>query len=281
MTAISETALLTTQSRPAMNWRIGMTGPLAASRRMIAEETPIALTYDGSTHAVMMATPANLEEFALGFSLCEGIISEAGDIQSLDIVNQPTGVELRMWLSRDRGQTLSRRRRHLAGPTGCGLCGLESLDQVARVLPSLPCDVLRFDAAGVAEAMGGLRARQPLHHETGAVHAAALWVPGQPGLMVREDVGRHNALDKLVGAALLAGVDTQAAAVLLTSRVSVELVQKTARLGARLLVAVSAPTALAIQTAEDAGITLVAVARDDGFQVFTHAHRIATAPAAQ
>ena len=241
--------------------------------RIIPEETAIAFTYDGGSYAVMMATPQNLEDFALGFSLTEGVVSSPSDIRQLDIVEEDAGIELRMWLVAPRATALGERRRHLAGPTGCGLCGIESLDEAVRP-PVRVRDGKSFTPAEIMRALDALAPRQELNRQTRAVHAAAFWHSGAGLVAVREDVGRHNALDKLAGALLRDSVSGHRGMVLLTSRVSVEMVQKTAAIGVPLLVAVSAPTALALRTAEIAGITLVAVARNDGFEIFTHPHRI-------
>jgi len=245
----------------------------ADEERIIPEETPVAFTYDGGSYAVMMATPQNLEDFAFGFSFTEGLISSPADIRQLDIVEHDAGIELRMWLIDPRAAALSERRRHLAGPTGCGLCGIESLGEAVRP-PARVREGRSFAAADIMQALEALPPRQHLNRQTRAVHAAAFWQPGRGLFAVREDVGRHNALDKLAGALLRAGVPGNAGMVLLTSRVSVEMVQKAAAIGAPLIVAVSAPTALALRTAEVAGITLVAVARTDGFEIFTHPHRV-------
>jgi FdhD protein len=250
----------------------------AAGERIIPEETAIAFTYDGGSYAVMMATPQDLEDFALGFSFTEGLVSSPADIRQLDIVEHDAGVELRMWLTEPRAAVLSERRRHLAGPTGCGLCGIESLDEAIRT-PLRVRDGQSFAPAEIMRALEALAPRQELNRQTRAVHAAAFWQPGAGLLAVREDVGRHNALDKLVGALTRNRVPGHTGMVLLTSRVSVEMMQKTAALGAPLIVAVSAPTALAVRTAETAGITLVAVARGDGFEIFTHRQRITNEPA--
>ena len=245
----------------------------ADGTRIIPEETAIAFTYEGGSYAVMMATPQNLEDFAVGFSVTEGLAASPADIRQLDIVEHAAGIELRMWLSEPRASALTERRRHLAGPTGCGLCGIESLDEAVRTPPRVRQGDT-FTPAEIMRALEALAPRQELNRQTRAVHAAAFWQPGTGLLAVREDVGRHNALDKLVGALTRDRVPGHSGMVLLTSRVSVEMVQKTAAVGAPLLVAVSAPTALALRTAETAGITLVAVARGDGFEIFTHPQRI-------
>jgi FdhD protein len=242
-------------------------------KRLVPEETAVAFSYDGGTYAVMMATPQNLDDFALGFSLTEGVVASSADIRQLDIVEHDAGVELRMWLVEPRASALVERRRHLAGPTGCGLCGIESLEEAVRTLPRI-ADESTFAPAEIMQALDALAPRQELNRQTRAVHAAALWRPGAGLVALREDVGRHNALDKLAGALMNGGVPAPGGVVLLTSRVSVEMVQKTAMIGAPVIVAVSAPTALAIRTAEAAGITLAAIARGDGFELFSHPQRI-------
>lgn len=246
---------------------------LADGKRIVPEETAVSFTYDGGSYAVMMATPQNLEDFAVGFSITEGVVSSPAEIKQLEIVEHAAGVELRMWLADSRARALSERRRYLAGPTGCGLCGIDSLDEAVRT-PKRVAGGQAFAAADITRALETLPPRQELNRQTRAVHAAAFWRVDGGLIAVREDVGRHNALDKLAGALLRERVDASDGMVLLTSRVSVEMVQKTAAIGAPMIVAVSAPTALAIRTAEAAGITLVAVARSDGFEVFTNAGRI-------
>ena len=179
-----------------------------------------------------------------------------------------------MWLSEDRAEALAARRRFMAGPVGCGLCGIDSLDQATRGLPDLSGVGPVLDAAQVAQATDLLRDWQPLHDQTRAVHAAGFLVPGQGIVLAREDVGRHNALDKLIGAMARQGVDAGQGAFVLTSRVSVEMVQKCAIAGAGLLIAVSAPTAHALRLAQDAGITVAAFARGEGFDLFSHPERL-------
>jgi FdhD protein len=251
-------------------WRRG--SPSFGSRS-IPEETAVALTYNGGTHAVMMATPRDLEEFAVGFSLNEGVVGSPADICSLEVLPLDDGVELRMWLSKPKADQLRERRRHIAGPTGCGLCGIESIGEAIR--PAAVVGIGRqFSAEQIMVAMHSLPSRQKLNIETRAVHAAAFWTAATGLVAVREDVGRHNALDKLSGALARASVAAGEGLVLLTSRVSVEMVQKSAAMGASVMVSVSAPTALAVRMADRAGITLAAVARADGFEVFTHPRRI-------
>jgi FdhD protein len=240
--------------------------------RLVAEETPVALVYDATTEAVMMASPADLEDFTIGFSLNEGLISRPDDIIRLDIVSGELGVEARLWLKHDRGQAIAARRRSRTGPTGCGLCGIDSLQEVVRGRGRIESD-FTVTPSDIQAALSGLEAGQSLGAETRAVHAAGLWQAGR-AVLVREDVGRHNALDKLAGAVARAGTDTKASAVVLTSRISVEMVQKTIAMGVPILIAVSAPTGLALRLADEAGLTIVAVARADGFEVFTHARRV-------
>lgn len=245
----------------------------SSGNRAIPEETAIALSYNRTTHAVMLATPADLEDFAVGFSLSEGIVRNAADIGALEVVAVPDGIELRMTLAGERLDALTRRQRRLAGPSGCGLCGLDSLASAIRPAPSVPAGTA-FSPDMVQAAMASMPAAQRLNQQTRAVHAAAYWTAAAGLVALREDVGRHNALDKLAGALARRGVDAASGLLLLSSRVSVEMVQKAATLGAPIIVAVSAPTALAVRVADAAGITLIGIARQDGFEIFTHAYRI-------
>lgn len=243
-------------------------------QRKVPEETAIAFTYDHAGYAVMMATPGDLEDFATGLSLTEGIVERAQEITEIEILRLALGIELRMTLAKDRSVALDARRRRMAGPAGCGLCGIESLEAAVRELAPVTAD-LRVTPETIFRAMRELRAHQPLNDETRAVHAAGFWAMDENDFAaVREDVGRHNALDKLAGALARENRNASNGFVALTSRVSIELVQKTAAIGCPLIAAVSAPTALAIRTAEEAGITLIAVARDDSFEIFTHRERV-------
>jgi len=247
---------------------------MKSTSRLVAEETAIALTYNGSTHAVMMGTPGDLEDFGIGFSLTEAIVESAGEIRSVESIPAELGVEVRMWLDGDRAASLAARRRAFRGPVGCGQCGIESLEQARRTPSPVAGRVIAFHARDLLGAMQALAPLQLLNQQTRSVHAAAFWHPRTGIGPVREDVGRHNALDKLAGAIVREGRPARDGAVLLTSRVSVEMVQKTAMIGAPVIVAMSAPTALAIRTAEEAGITLLAIAPDDGYGVFAHPRRV-------
>jgi FdhD protein len=264
------------QPAQAVHRRIWREGNLSAGRRSIPEEAAVAITYNGGTYAVMMATPQDLEDFAVGFSISEGVVSSLSDIESLDIVGLDDGIEVRMWLGQPMADRLRERRRHIAGPTGCGLCGIDSIAEAMR-----PATIVghgrKFSPEQIMVAMQGLPSRQKLNIATRAVHAAAFWNATAGIAALREDVGRHNALDKMSGALARASVSANDGMILLTSRVSVEMVQKGAAIGAPVIVSVSAPTALAVRIADAAGITLAAIARADGFEVFTHPRRIASA----
>jgi FdhD protein len=261
----------TTQHAPETARRNGI---IHAGSRIVPEEVPIAFSYGGSSHAVMMATPADLEDFAVGFSLTEGIISRIDEIAAIEPVEDERGIDVQITLVDAVADALLTRKRHMAGPVGCGLCGIESIEQAVRKVPDVSKVGLRLSHDDVVRAIALLNDSQPLHRETRAVHGAGFYLPGQALLAVREDVGRHNALDKLCGAVVRSGNSGAAGAVAVTSRLSVEMVQKAAILGSSVLIAISAPTALAIRTADEAGMTLVALVRGDDFEIFTHPDRI-------
>ncbi len=253
-----------------MSWRGEL---LTASSRVIPEETPVVLTYDHVSFAVMMATPENLQDFAIGFSLSEGIISAASDITELDIIRLETGIECRMMLTAAKREALESRRRKIVGPVGCGLCGIDTLAEAIRPAPLVQAELV-VPASVLSDAIAAMARLQTINLQTRAVHAAAFLNPATGDILLREDVGRHNALDKLIGAASINAATPQSGVILLTSRVSIELIQKTAMFGAPILAAISVPTARAVREAEAAGITLIAIARDDGFEVFSHPERI-------
>jgi FdhD protein len=225
----------------------------------------------------MMATPEYIEDFAIGFSITEGIVERVSEITSLEIVPHEQGIEARMTLAGARDEQLLSRRRRLAGVAGCGLCGIESLEAAVRDPPQVKSDI-QVDADTIFSAIGLLREQQHLNAMTRAVHAAGFWSRAEACFVaVREDVGRHNALDKLAGALARKGVDAGLGFIVLSSRLSIELVQKAATIGCPMLVAVSAPTNFALRAAEVAGMTLIAVAREDSFEIFTHRSRVIAA----
>lgn len=239
--------------------------------RALPEEVPVALVHNGSTFAVMMATPSDLEDFAWGFALSEGV-APVEELGAVEVIEHEAGIEARMWLPEPRIAALNARRRAMVGPVGCGLCGIDSLEEAGRKVPAVP-EGIALSETDVALALDELRDWQPLHDETHAVHGAGFFVPGSGIVMAREDVGRHNALDKLIGAMARAGIDPASGAIVLTSRLSLEMVQKAAMAGTSILCAVSAPTAHAVRVADAAGLTLVSRGRG-GIAVFTHLHRI-------
>jgi FdhD protein len=249
-------------------WRQGRTQP---QTDWVAEEVPVALVFNGISHAVMMASPDDLEDFALGFGLTEGLLEEAGELYGVEVHAVAGGIEVRMEVTSACEWRLKERRRTLAGRTGCGLCGTDSLDQVRRALPRVP--VTAVTPAVMSHAQHALRASQRTQALTGASHAAA-WC-GRDGAvhLVREDIGRHNALDKLVGAMVQARANPAEGFVCITSRASFEMVQKTAMAGAGVLAAVSAPTALAIDTAQGCGLALAGFVRGNDCVAYTFPER--------
>ena len=239
----------------------------------IAEEVPISLIYNQIPHVVMLATPTNLEEFALGFSITEGIIKSPHELLSARVYNRSNGIEVQLKIPKHRFDCLSDKGRNLTGRTGCGLCGASTLQQAIRQ-PNAVKGELSVSAEDLRSALFDIGNHQKLNHITGAVHAAAWVVPGQGISDIREDVGRHNALDKLIGCLLRNNTDLSSGFIIITSRASYEMVQKTAWVGISLLAAISAPTGLAIRLANETGLTLIGFARDDQHVVYTHPRRL-------
>jgi FdhD protein len=237
----------------------------------LAEEVPVSLVFNGVSHAVMLATPGFLEDFALGFALTEGLLDSRAELYAIDVVEVELGIELRLEASAACAWRLRERRRSLAGRTGCGLCGTEQLVQVRRKLPTAP--LVRVPLRSMAKAQRELRAHQALQQLTGAAHAAA-WCDFDGSVrLVREDVGRHNALDKLIGAMVGAGLEPADGFVCITSRASFEMVQKAAAAGIGVLAAVSAPTRLAVDTAVQLGVALAGFVRGDDAVAYAFAER--------
>lgn len=244
----------------------------------VAAEVPVALTYNKRSHVVMMVTPSALEDFAIGFSLTEGIVKQSSDILDIAIIERENGLEAALTVSEDCYEALAGQRRNLVGRTGCGLCGAESLDQAMRQ-PAVVGSQVSVTAAALQSAVLSLNAHQPLQVVTGAVHGAA-WCDSDGVIQVlREDVGRHNALDKLIGFLVRTGFDPGAGFVLVSSRASYEMVYKAAAAGMEILVSVSAPTTLAIDFAHRSGVTLVGFARPGRHNVYTFEGRVLSARA--
>lgn len=257
-------------ARPVWRWRGGR---IETARDLVADEVPIALEYNGVPFVVMMATPGDLDDFALGFSLGEGIVERPGEVSVAAIDHGIDGIVVRMHVPAHVAEALSMRRRNLQGRSGCGICGSESIEAVLR-FPGPMAPRLRTDATAVARAMARLRDRQALNAVTGATHAAGWAAPDGTVMVVREDVGRHNALDKLIGALHRSGIDPGTGFAVITSRASYEMVLKAARAGIELLAAISAPTSLAIALADSAGQTLLGFVRDADHVAYTHTGRL-------
>jgi FdhD protein len=239
----------------------------------VAEEEPVALTYQRTPHVVMLTTPADLEDLGVGFTLSEAVVHSPDEIKSVEVLNEAGRLEVRIGIAGERFAELLHRQRNLTGRTGCGLCGAETIEQAIRH----PAPVGRGPSITLPElhqALTELHSRQPLNAQTGSVHAAAWALPGKGIQLVREDVGRHNALDKVIGALTRAGVDCTAGYLVITSRASYEMVQKAATVGITLLAAVSAPTALAIRLAAEVRLTLVGFARAHRHVVYAHPQRL-------
>jgi FdhD protein len=264
-------AISPVETRPAQAWR---EGALADVTREVPDEAAIGILYDSRPYVVVMGTPSDVEDLAVGFTVTERIAAFA-DIQAVSVSEVDEGLIADVLLTPGAGEALSAaRRRTLESRSSCGLCGVESLKEAVRPIPPVDAGPM-VSRAAVQAALAALEQGQALGRRTRATHAAA-WCDASGALaLVREDVGRHNALDKLVGAALRAGLDPAAAFIVVTSRCSYEMVEKAATAGVAILVAISAPTALAIRKAEAAGMTLIALARADGHTVFTRPDRIA------
>lgn len=280
---------MTTQTLPSISdieegltthqvWRQSPAQRGTSEPDLIAVEVPVALQFNGINHAVLLATPLDLEDLAVGFAFTEGIINSADDVYDIDVESGPEGHVIHIEIASACLHRLKQRRRQLAGRTGCGLCGLESLSEVRRKLDPVatPTDLVQTEA--VFAALEQLRTRQPLHQQSGATHAAGLAHANGDIQIVREDVGRHNALDKLIGHMLRTGSlqHAQQHMVVVSSRASFEMVQKTAAAGIATLVAVSAPTSFAIRLATELNLLLIGFGRAHQFSAYSHTHRLHT-----
>ena len=248
-------------------------GQRMVSADVLAVEVPVALEYNGISHVVMLASPNDLEDFALGFSLTEGIIAQPSELYDVEVERRDDGLLVHLQIASERFVALKARRRNMTGRTGCGLCGTEALDQVRRVVEP----VTHWQHFADHQLMAGMRAMQalqPLQQQSGATHAAA-WMDAQGQVvLVREDVGRHNALDKLIGALVTRQTDLRTGALLITSRASYEMVQKAAIMHIGLVAAISAPTSFAVSLAESTGVTLIGFMRDHSYVIYTHPERL-------
>ncbi|GGE67070.1 formate dehydrogenase accessory sulfurtransferase FdhD [Massilia psychrophila] len=258
---------------PVQRWCVGpRTCVQDVTSEEVVEETPVALVYNGISQAVMLATPQDLEDFAIGFSVSERLVACASDIYEIDIVSHLSGIEIQMRIAASAMFRIKQARRMRTGKTGCGLCGIESLEQFSPDPMTVPAGGM-LDAGALHTAMAGLCQLQLIHTATGGAHAAgwATW-DGRVAL-AREDVGRHNALDKLIGALSRAGTCPASGFAVITSRASFEMVQKVSRAGISVLAAVSAPTALAVRMADQAGVSLAGFVRANKHVIYSHPHR--------
>jgi FdhD protein len=248
-------------------------GQLTRTTDFVTEEVPVALVYHGVPHVVMLASPADLEDYAVGFTVSEGLVASPSEIQSVEVERAADSIEVRIGIAGERFSELLRRRRNLTGRSGCGLCGAETVEEAIRP-PVQVATGLTVSSAEMHAALIQLETLQPINARTGSIHAAAWVVPGKGIELVREDVGRHNALDKVIGALVRSGADVTAGYAVITSRASFEMVQKAAAAGITFMVAVSAPTALAIRMAGQTGLTLVGFARRDQHVIYAHPERL-------
>jgi FdhD protein len=268
-----EAGALPPVTQPASVRRVARDGTALDRIDVLAEETPVALVYNGISHAVMMASPADLEDFALGFTVSEGIADDKSDIGEIETVAVDQGIEVRIALSSRAFWRLKERRRTLAGRTGCGLCGVDSLEQTVRVMEPVKAD-LKVSLDAIHRALDNLPEAQINNRATRSMHAAAFATAQGELRLVREDVGRHNALDKLIGGMLRGGIDPALGVCLITSRCSYEMVQKAVVTGFPILAAVSAPTLMARRLAEAHNLTLIALARHDSAVLVSHPERV-------
>lgn len=248
-------------------------GRIELATDVVAEERPVALLYQGISHVVMLATPADLEDLGVGFTVSEGIVSAPSEIRSVELVSQADSLAVNLQISAESFSALLRRQRNITGRTGCGLCGVENIEDAIRNPAPVRAD-LRIGRDELHAELAKLHTHQPLNSSTGSVHAAAWALPGKGIQLVREDVGRHNALDKVIGALVRAGRDCSEGYFIITSRASFEMVQKAAMVGVSFVAAVSAPTALAIDVADKTGVTLVGFARAERHVVYSHPQRL-------
>lgn len=248
-------------------------GELTNTTDFVTEEVPVALVYHGVPHVVMLASPSDLEDYAVGFTVSEGLVASPSEIQSVEVERGAESIEVRIGIAGERFSELLRRRRNLTGRSGCGLCGAETVEEAIRP-PVQVATGLTVSSADMHAALIQLETLQPINARTGSIHAAAWVVPGKGIQFVREDVGRHNALDKVIGALVRSGTDVASGYAVITSRASFEMVQKAAAAGITFMVAVSAPTALAIRMAEQTGLTLVGFARRDQHVIYAHPERL-------
>ena len=262
---------VTSETLPGLRWENGAERP---SRDVVASETAVALVYNGMPHVVMMATPEYIEDFVLGFSLSEGVIRTVDEFRGVRVRELADGIEADISIAEAPFRELEKKQRNLTGRVGCGLCGAQTLAQAIRH-PRAVADTLRLPPESLHRALSGIESKQRLNAATGAVHAAA-WVDVDGNIaLAREDVGRHNALDKLIGAMVPAKTSFAGGAALITSRASYEMIQKAAMVGIQVVCAISAPTSLAVRLAEETGVTLVAFARGTRHTVYAHGSRIA------
>jgi FdhD protein len=255
---------------PVRRWARGNS---SETRDFVTEEVPVALVYHGVPHVVMLASPADLEDYAVGFTVSEGLVASPQEIQSVEVERGAESIEVRIGIAGERFSELLRRRRNLTGRTGCGLCGAETIEDAIRP-PVTVAQGPTVTSADLHVALVQLESLQPVNARTGSIHAAAWVVPGQGVQLVREDVGRHNALDKVIGALVRGGVDVTRGYALITSRASFEMIQKSVTAGITFVAAVSAPTGLAVRLAQQSGLTLVGFARRDQHVVYANPQRL-------